>query len=92
MTRDPGRVKMIGLRLGMVRSDLRRKPGMARDDEEEALPRKRAWLEKLTLDMLGIEELRDYIAALRDEIVRVEAEIARKSSHRDAAETFFRKS
>ncbi len=64
---------------------------MAREDEEEALPRKRAWLEKLVLDMLGIEELRDYIAALREEILRVEAEIARKSSHRDVAESFFRK-
>jgi uncharacterized small protein (DUF1192 family) len=64
---------------------------MARDDDEEALPRKRAWLEKRVLDMLGIEELQDYIAALRAEIERVEAEVARKNSHRDTAESFFRK-
>lgn len=64
---------------------------MARDDEEEVLPRKRARLEKLVLDPLGIEELRDYIGELREEIARVEADIARKGSHRSAAEAFFRK-
>jgi uncharacterized small protein (DUF1192 family) len=64
---------------------------MARDDEEEALPRHRVRLEKPALDLWGVAELRDYIGELRDEIGRVEAEIARKSSHRDAAEAFFRK-
>ena len=64
---------------------------MARDEEEELLPRKRARLEKLVLDTLGIEELRDYIGELREEIARVEADIARKGSHRSAAEAFFRK-
>ena len=64
---------------------------MARDEEEELLPRKRARLEKLVLDTLGVEELRDYIAELREEIARVEADIDRKGSHRSAAEAFFRK-
>jgi uncharacterized small protein (DUF1192 family) len=64
---------------------------MARDEEEELLPRKRARLEKLVLDTLGVEELRDYIGELREEIVRVEADIERKGSHRNAAEAFFRK-
>jgi uncharacterized small protein (DUF1192 family) len=63
---------------------------MARD-EEDLPPRKRARLEKLVLDTLGIEELQDYIAELREEIARVEADIARKGSHRSAAEAFFRK-
>lgn len=64
---------------------------MARDDDEEPLPRKRARLEKLVLDTLGLEELQDYIGELREEIGRVEAEMARKGSHRSAAEAFFRK-
>jgi uncharacterized small protein (DUF1192 family) len=60
--------------------------------EEEDLPiRKRTRLEKLVLDTLGIEELRDYISELRDEIVRVEADIERKGSHKTAADAFFRK-
>jgi uncharacterized small protein (DUF1192 family) len=60
--------------------------------EEEDLPiRKRTRLDKLVLDMLGIEELRDYIGELKDEIARVEADIARKNSHRSAADAFFRK-
>ena len=60
-------------------------------EEDEAQPRKRARLEKLTLDMLGIEELRDYIVELKDEIARVEADIGRKQSHRSAADAFFRR-
>jgi uncharacterized small protein (DUF1192 family) len=60
--------------------------------EEEDLPvRKPTRLEKLVLDTLGIEELRDYIGELHDEIARVEADIARKNSHRSAADAFFRK-
>jgi uncharacterized small protein (DUF1192 family) len=63
---------------------------MARD-EEDPPPRKRVRLEKLVLDTLGIAELRDYIDELREEIARVEADIARKGSHRSAAEAFFRR-
>ena len=60
--------------------------------EEDELPvRKRHRLEKLVLDTLGIEEMRDYIAELREEVVRVEADIARKQSHRGAAEAFFKR-
>jgi uncharacterized small protein (DUF1192 family) len=65
---------------------------MATLDEEEALPRKRRRLEKLVLDTLGVEELRDYISELKEEIARVEADIARKQDHRAAADAFFRKS
>ena len=63
---------------------------MARDDEDPP-PRKRVRLEKLLLDPLGIEELHDYIDELREEIARVEADIAHKGSHRSAAEAFFRR-
>ena len=59
--------------------------------EEDDLPQRRTRrLEKLPLDLLGIDELNDYIGELRDEIARVEADIARKQSHRSAADSFFK--
>ena len=63
---------------------------MARDDEE-MLPRPRARLERLTLDLLGIEELNAYIDELKAEIARVQADIGHKQSHRSAADAFFKK-
>jgi len=63
---------------------------MARDDDDVPV-RRPARLQRLVLDPLGIEELRDYIGELRAEIARVEADIARKQSHRSAADVFFRK-
>ncbi len=59
--------------------------------EDDAPPRKRLRLEKLVLDTLGIDELRDYIGELQEEIARVEADILRKQSHRGAAEAFFKR-
>ncbi len=64
---------------------------MAMLDEEDKPLRRRHRLEKLVLDTLGIEEMRDYIAELHEEIERVEADIGRKQSHRSAADSFFRK-
>jgi uncharacterized small protein (DUF1192 family) len=60
-------------------------------DEEDGPVRKRVRLEKLVLDTLGIEELRDYIAELRVEISRVEADIEQKQGHKSAADAFFRR-
>jgi len=60
-------------------------------EDEDAPVHKRTRLEKLTLDTLGVEELRDYIGELKDEIARAEADIARKQSHKSAADAFFRK-
>ncbi len=62
---------------------------MAEDDDVQ--PRKKIRLERLVLDTLGIDELRAYIVELREEITRVEADIARKSDHKSAADAFFRK-
>lgn len=42
------------------------------------------------LDPLGVEELQNYIAELREEIARVEADIARKKKHLSAAESLFK--
>ena len=43
------------------------------------------------LDRLGVAELQAYIKGLRNEIVRAEAEIARKDGLRTLADSFFRK-
>jgi uncharacterized small protein (DUF1192 family) len=59
--------------------------------EEDAPPLKRRRLEPLLLDSLGIEELRLYIDELKTEIARVEADIGRKNSHRNAADAFFKR-
>ena len=65
---------------------------MAPKDIDEDLPvRKRTRLEKLVLDTIGIDELRDYIGELNDEIARVAADIDRKQSHRSAADAFFKR-
>lgn len=61
------------------------------DEQEDAPLRKRTRLEKLVLDTLGIDELRDYIGELKDEIARVEADIDRKHGHRSAADAFFKR-
>ena len=62
---------------------------MAQEEDEPGRRRKR--LDPLALDMLGIEELREYIAELKQEIDRVEADIERKQQHKSAADAFFRK-
>ena len=59
-------------------------------EEDDGPVRKRVRLEKLVLDTLGIEELRDYVDELKAEIARVEADIGRKQGHRSAADAFFR--
>jgi uncharacterized small protein (DUF1192 family) len=60
-------------------------------DEDEEPIRKRTRLEKPVLDTLGVEEMREYIAELKAEIARVEADIDRKQGHRSAADAFFRR-
>ncbi len=64
--------------------------GRMREDEDD-LPRKRPRLERPVLDSWGVAELRAYIGELREEIARAEADIERKSSHRAAADAFFKK-
>ncbi|MCX7381378.1 MAG: DUF1192 domain-containing protein [Alphaproteobacteria bacterium] len=59
---------------------------------EDDLPRpKPARLTPPLLDPLGVAELEAYIGELEAEITRVRADIARKGSHRAAADLFFRK-
>jgi len=43
------------------------------------------------IDRWGVEELRAYIAALREEIGRAEREIGKRDASKAAADLFFRK-
>jgi uncharacterized small protein (DUF1192 family) len=58
--------------------------------EEEERPRRAARFTPMPLDGWDVADLRDYIEALRAEIVRAEAGIAARESQRHAAEAFFR--
>ena len=42
------------------------------------------------LDNLSVPELRDYIQQLKNEIVRVEADIHKKEKHKAAADALFK--
>lgn len=57
---------------------------------EEESPRKKDAPEPRKLDLLGVAELKDYIAWLEGEIARVRAEIARKEAAGNAAAAFFK--
>jgi len=57
------------------------------DDDLEPQKKKKV-LKKL--DSLSLDELRDYIAEMKEEILRAEGEIARKSSHMSAAAALFK--
>ncbi|WP_374307045.1 DUF1192 domain-containing protein [Dongia sp.] len=46
--------------------------------------------QKRNLEPLGVAELENYIGELREEIARVEADIARKKKHLSAAESLFK--
>jgi uncharacterized small protein (DUF1192 family) len=59
-------------------------------EDEDTQPTRRRRLDPLLLDSLGVDELRSYIGELKAEIVRAEADIARKQSHRTAADAFFK--
>ena len=58
-------------------------------DDDEPRPRP-TLLNTPPLDRLGVEELQAYIAGLRGEIARAEAEIARKQGFRAAANSVFK--
>ncbi|MEX0807538.1 MAG: DUF1192 domain-containing protein [Dongiaceae bacterium] len=59
-------------------------------DIEDLEPRKKQ-PEKRNLERLSVDELHAYIEELREEIVRVEADIARKQSQFSVADSFFKK-
>ena len=59
-------------------------------DDELPVPRP-ARLVKPVLDRFSISELQDYIAELKVEIIRAEADIGKKGLSRNAAEAFFKR-
>lgn len=61
---------------------------MLTDDDNE--PRNRPKKPK-PLDNMSVEELREYIGALKAEILRVETAMNAKSAHMSAADALFKK-
>ena len=60
-------------------------------DEEDLRPRTAGKALARELRTLSVEDLRAYVLELRNEMERVEAEIARRQDVRGAAEALFRK-
>ena len=60
-------------------------------DEEDLRPRTASAGLARDLRTLSVEDLRAYLVELRNEMERVEAEIARRQDVRGAAEALFRK-
>ncbi len=59
--------------------------------ESDDLEPKKKIIENRDLTPLSLEELRDYISALKAEIIRVESTITAKTGHQAAAAAFFKK-
>ena len=64
---------------------------MAKDDDDDRPKKKIVHEIGQDLALLSVNELRDRIALLKDEIARLEASIASKQSSRNVADTFFKK-
>ena len=58
--------------------------------EEPAGPRPVNRFQPPVIDRWGVEELRAYIAELKEEIARAEREIGKREASTAAADTFFR--
>ena len=59
--------------------------------EEEPRPRPREGFVPAKLEGWSAEALRDYVAALREEIARAEAAMIARDAQKAAADAFFRK-
>jgi uncharacterized small protein (DUF1192 family) len=60
-------------------------------DEEERPKKKLVHEIGQDLTLLSVEELRERIALLKEEIARLEANVASKHASRSAADTFFKR-
>ena len=58
--------------------------------DDDLQPKKKTEKVYRVLDDLSVEELEEYIAEMRAEITRVEAEIKAKTKHRSAADALFK--
>ena len=57
---------------------------------DEDLPKKKSFEFPRNLDSMSIEDLKDYIDELQEEISRVEANIEAKQASHKAADSFFK--
>jgi uncharacterized small protein (DUF1192 family) len=64
---------------------------MAKDDDDDRPKKKIVHEIGQDLALLSVNELRERIALLKDEISRLEASIAGKQASRSVADTFFKK-
>ena len=64
---------------------------MAKDDDDDRPKKKIVHEIGQDLALLSVNELRERIALLKDEITRLEASIAGKQASRSVADTFFKK-
>jgi uncharacterized small protein (DUF1192 family) len=64
---------------------------MAKDDDDDRPKKKIVHEIGQELALLSVNELRDRIALLKEEIARMEASIASKQASRNVADTFFKK-
>ena len=64
---------------------------MAKDDDDDRPKKKIVHEIGQDLALLSVNELRERIALLKNEIARLEASIASKQSSRSVADTFFKK-
>ena len=58
--------------------------------DTDDLEPKRPTMEPKDLDLMGVEELNDYLSELKAEAARVEAKIASKTDYKSNAESFFK--
>ncbi len=58
-------------------------------EPEDLEPRKKA-AKPTDLDVMGVDELNEYLAGLEAEVARVKAKIESKTSYRAGAEAFFK--
>jgi uncharacterized small protein (DUF1192 family) len=64
---------------------------MAKDNDDDRPKKKIVHEIGQDLALLSVNELRDRIALLKEEIARMEASIASKQASRNVADTFFKK-
>ena len=64
---------------------------MAKDDDDDRPKKKIVHEIGQDLALLSVNELRDRIALLQEEIARMEASISSKQASRNVADTFFKK-
>lgn len=58
-------------------------------EPEDLEPRKKA-VKPVDLDVMGVEELNEYLAGLEAEVARVKAKIDSKKTYLDGAKSFFK--